>query len=100
VLLVGCVVLAAAATLVGGFTYANAPLDAPLVTDSTLAELALWMTEQATNQAAARSLLGSWAQQTGNTDPVRLTQAVQAFVALWSIATSALTLGGIFGILR
>jgi NitT/TauT family transport system permease protein len=80
-------------------TYATATYDTPLVADSTLAELALWLTEQA-QEGTPPSLLGSWALTTNNTDAQRLTQAAQTGVVVLSLMSVGFVAVGCIGIWR
>lgn len=84
-----------------GLNYSNLAHDAPLFTDSTLAELAVWASDQA-EKAAPPSLFGSlvkqWAANGDEIDRAALFNRIQTLVLVGCIG-AAITLGiGIFGL--
>ncbi|MDX1995590.1 MAG: ABC transporter permease subunit [bacterium] len=82
--------------LIVGVRYRSLAQNAPLVAESTLAELALWMTEQA-QEDAPPSLLGGLAQGWGM-DAAALTTAMQTLVFLWCVGAALLIGLGIVGL--
>lgn len=85
--------------LVAGVNYFNAAPDAPLVADSTLGELSVWMAGQA-ERANPPSLLGGWAKQQDISDPLILIAKVQNLLMMWTVAIVLLVGAGILGLLR
>ena len=88
-----------------GLTYRSLPDDAPAFSDSTLAQLALWMADQSTLEAPV-ALLGqyarSWALQSGadSLDVGILYTAMRNMVALWCWAVAGLILLGLVAVIR
>lgn len=93
--------LIAAALLIGiGLHYRGLLHDAPLLTDSTLGELAVWMVDQSEKEAPP-SLLGrlakSWsAEQADLTSTLTL---MQNLLLVWCLGAAALTGLGVYGLL-
>jgi NitT/TauT family transport system permease protein len=85
-------------------TYQNLALDAPLLMDSTLGELATWMTDQS-GEEAPESVLGqyakNWAAQTGveNLDDSVLPMTMRNVLVVWCIGIALLGVIGIGGLL-
>ncbi len=87
--------------LMVGATYRGLPHDAPVLTDSTLAELAVWVTDQAADEDAG-SLLAGLARPglTGDEDAdlMNALNLMQSGVFLWCVAAAVLIAVGIVGI--
>lgn len=85
--------------LIAGVNYFNATPDAPLVADSTLGELSVWMAGQAERDNPP-SLLGGWAKQQNISDSSVLIAGVQNLLMIWTVAIVLLIGAGILGLLR
>ncbi|MFZ4815957.1 MAG: hypothetical protein ACOYL5_15580, partial [Phototrophicaceae bacterium] len=91
--------IAAGLALMIGVGYRNSAQDAPLVAESTLGELALWMADQSAEDAPP-SLLGRWAQVSvgGAASAATLTDLMQTLVLVWCSVTAACIIGGMVGL--
>lgn len=79
-----------------GVTYRNLPHDAPLFEDSTLSELAVWMSEQAEEDSPAAFL----AQAARGTDLDTLLNGMQSLVLVLCLLAAGATACGIVGMLQ
>ncbi len=85
-------------------TFQNLALDAPLLTDSTLGELATWMTDQS-GEEAPESVLGqyakNWAAQTGveKLDDSILLVTMRNILMVWCVGIALAGVMGIAGLL-
>lgn len=84
--------------LVIGMNYRSLPPDAPQLTDSTLIELATWMSDQATEETPP-SLLGGLAKQ-WLTAALNLTYVMQTLVFVWCVGAALLLASAIFGLIN
>ncbi len=87
--------------LMVGAAYRGLPHDAPLLTDSTLAELSLWVTDQAADEDAASFLAGLARPRLTGDEDADLTTALnfmQSGVFIWCVAAALFIALGIIGI--
>lgn len=92
--------VAAVIVLVIGFNYQKLAHDAPLLTDSTLGELAVWMADQSAEEAPP-SILGSLARQWSGgegADADQLVNGMQNAFLLWCVVTAVLVAVGMMGL--
>lgn len=97
-------IIAAVLLIAVGLHYRGLAHDAPLLTDSTLGELAVWMVDQSAEEAPP-SLLGglakSWAQSAGaaQADLTAMLNLMQGLLLVWCFVAAALTGLGVYGLL-
>ncbi|NDJ60822.1 MAG: ABC transporter permease subunit [Chloroflexi bacterium] len=102
-LLIVLALLAAGIALWATITFATLDHEAPLLLDSTLGELALWMADQS-EEESPESLLGqfaqSWASSRGQASLSAsvLLSAMQIGVLIWGLSIGALIVAGVSGL--
>lgn len=92
--------------LIIGVNYRSLTPDSPQLIDSTLVELAMWMSDQAEEEAPP-SLLGGlakrWFTTTENSVPhsggLNLIQTMQTLVLIWCVGAALILASGIYGLL-